>query len=148
MTESQSLDPPFLAAYRGSFRSALSWADLDALWDRLREHASEGWYVYAVGEPPPTQCADPDRLLRFIEEIDKLLHRDHQESYCGIVYADDPEVPAFVKIYDPHNLGVTCGYSDHPPLPGWILSRLPPCDLPAALPPPRGRRHWWQRLLS
>jgi len=52
-----------------------------------------------------------------------------------------------VKIYDPHNLGVTCGYSDNPPLPGWVLSRLAPVDLEAARQP-AGRRRWWQRLFA
>jgi hypothetical protein len=43
---------PFLAAFRGSFTSALRWHQLDALWERVRERADAGWYIYAVGEPP------------------------------------------------------------------------------------------------
>ena len=92
----------------------------------------------------PATSAD---LLRFIDEIDRLLRREHDEDYCGIVYADDPVAPTMVKIYDPNNLGVSCGYSDNPPLPGWVLSRLAPVDLAAARQP-AGRRRWWQRLFS
>jgi hypothetical protein len=137
---------PYLQAYRGSFTSALRWHHLDALWERLREQAGDDWYIYAAGEPPPDRCADREQLLRFIEEIDALLREEHKEDYCGIVYADNLEQPRFIKIYDPHNLGVSCGFSDNPPPPGWILSKLPPCDLSALQTPTAGRRRWWQRL--
>jgi hypothetical protein len=85
---------------------------------------------------------------RFITEIDSLLRREHDEKYCGIVYADDLQAPRFVKIYDPHNLGVSCGYSDNPPLPGWVLSKLPPVDLPAAQHVPKNRKRWWRALFA
>ncbi len=137
---------PYLVAFRGSFTSALRWPQLDQLWQQVRSRP-DGWYVYAIGEPPPESAADTPDLLRFIDEIDQLLRREHDEDYCGIVYADDPGAPNMIKIYDPHNLGVVCGYSDNPPLPGWVLSRLAPVDLEAARQP-AGRRRWWQRLFA
>jgi len=137
----------FMQAFRGSFTSALRWHHLDALWEVLRGDADGGWYIYAVGEPPPVAAADAGRLLTFITEIDRLLRREHAEDYCGIVYADDLRRPSFIKIYDPHNLGVSCGYSDNPPLPGWVLSKLPPLDLPAVVVP-KGRRRWWRALFG
>jgi len=138
----------FLTAFRGSFSGILRWPQLDALWQRLREDPDSSWYLYAVGEPPPTEPASRAQLERFIDQIDKLLRTEHKAEYCGIVYVDDPAAPAFIKIYDPNNLGMVCGFSDNPPLPGWILSRDKPVDLPAALPPPGGRRRWWQKLLA
>jgi hypothetical protein len=138
----------FLRAVRGSFTSALRWHHLDTLWDLLRADADGGWYLYAVGEPPPAAPAAAEHVARFIDEIDALLRREHDEDYCGIVYADDPAAPRFVKIYDPNNLGVVCGFSDNPPLPGWIMSKLAPVDLPAAQPAPKGRRRWWRRLFG
>ena len=138
----------YLQAFRGSFTSALRWPQLDALWQRVREQAGDDWYIYAVGEPPPGRCADREQLLHFLSEIDALLRKEHKEDYCGIVYADNPAQPEFIKIYDPHNLGVTCGYSTNPPLPGWILSKLPPCDLPAARAMTASRKRWWQRLFG
>jgi hypothetical protein len=135
----------FLSAFRGSFTSALRWHHLDALWGTLRTQADGHWYIYAIGEPPPETPATSEQLLHFISEIDELLRREHNEEYCGIVYADDLSHPTFIKIYDPNNLGVSCGYSDNPPLPGWVLSRIAPCDLPAAAQP-ANRRRWWQRL--
>ena len=52
---------PFLIAFRGSFTSALRWSDLDALWLRLRADAGGGWYLYAIGEPPPTVVISTSR---------------------------------------------------------------------------------------
>ena len=143
VSSEQSLDP-YLARFRGSFTSALRWQQLDALWESIRQ-APDGWFVYAVGETPPSAPASDETVLAFIDEIDALLRREHDEDYCGIVYADDVASPSMVKIYDPNNLGVSCGYSDNPPLPGWVLSRLIPVDL-QAMRPPAGRRRWWQRL--
>lgn len=139
--------PAYLRAFRGSFTAALRWPQLAALWERLRARSGDGWYLYAVGEEPPAEPADTARVETFLTEMDRLLRREHQEDYCGIVYADDLQAPSFVKIYDPNNLGVSCGYSDNPPLPGWIMSRLPPVDLPAAQAP-AGRRRWWRQLFS
>ena len=140
-----SNDNAFITAFRGGFSGILRWPQLDALWETIRQQP-EGWYVYAVGEPPPLATLKADDLVTFIDEIDQLLRREHDYDYCGIVYADNPQQPDFVKIFDPNNLGVSCGYSDNPPLPGWILSKIPPLDLPNALPAPGNRRRWWQRL--
>ena len=137
----------FQTAFKGSFTSALRWHQLDELWDRVRLRP-EGWYVYAVGTPPPKKQASEAELAHFILEIDALLRTEHDEKYCGIVYADDLKHPAMIKIYDPNNRGVTCGYSDNPPPPGWVLSRLAPVDLKASDVIPNNRKHWWQRIFS
>ena len=42
---------------------------------------------------------------------------------------------------------VVVGRSLPPPLPGWVLSRLPPVDLQAAQPT-ASRRRWWHKLLA
>lgn len=138
----------FRDSFKGTFYGILRWEQLDELWLRVKEDAGGGWYMYAVGEEPPVETVDADDVHRFVDEIDVLLRKEHGEDYCGIVYADDPASPGFVKIFDPNNLGVSCGYSDNPPLPGWILSKLPPIDLQAPMPQPGNRRRWWQRLFS
>ncbi len=137
----------FVTAFRGSFTGILRWHQLDALWQALKDRHAD-FYIYAVGETPPAKPASREDLLRFIDEINKLLRAEHQEDYCGIVYVDDREKPSFIKIFDPNNLGVTCGFSDNPPLPGWIVSTLPPVDLQDALPQTGSRRRWWQRLFG
>lgn len=146
MTDPDAVENSFLTAFRGSFTSALRWPQLDALWRRVRSQP-EGWFIYSVGESPPVAPAGREELLRFIDEIDRLLRSEHDEDYCGIVYADAPQAPHMIKIYDPNNLGVSCGFSDNPPLPGWVLSRLAPVDLEAARQT-AGRRRWWQRLFG
>lgn len=138
----------FRARFRGRFTGVLRWEQLDDLWARLNARAGDGWYLYAVGEPVPQQPVSAEALQRFLVEIDQLLRREHDEHYCGIVYVDSLAQPTFVKIFDPGNLGVSCGYSDNPPLPGWILSLLPPADLQPQGPLANNRRRWWQRLFG
>lgn len=143
------LSHPFIDRYRGYFRSMLRWDDLDTLWRRLRQTPEKEWYIYAVGEAPPQQPVEHAKLEQFIAQIDELLHREHDEDYCGIVYVDNVENPGYIKIYDPNNLGSVCGPGfGPPPFPGWILSLLQPADLNAAFPPPASRRRWWQKLFG
>jgi hypothetical protein len=141
-------DRDFLAAFSGGFHGILRWHQLDELWTRLRARAGDGWYVYAVGEPPPIAPVSAESFERFISEADELLRRDHDEDYCGVVYVDDPASPTFVKIYDPNYLGSSCGSSGLRVLPGWTLSLVPPVDLPHALPQTGSRKRWWQRFFG
>lgn len=138
--------PDFRSAFNGSFSGILRWPQLDELWDVLRADAGSGWYLYAVGEAPPQQPSGATEVERFIAELDPLLRREHQEDYCGLVYVDDKTQPRFVKIYDPHNLGVSCGYSTNPPLPGWVMSKIPPVDLHHSGSLAQSRKRWWQSL--
>lgn len=146
----QETQPPdaFRTAFRGRFENILRWEQLDAFWDVLKQDAKGNWHIYAVGELPPEKPADAAQFISFINEINELLRSEHGESYCGIVYTDSTTAPSFVKIFDPNNLGVSCGYSDKPPLPGWVLSKLPPVDLQAPDNLPGNRRRWWQRLFQ
>jgi len=139
---------PFIQSYRGAFSGILRWPQLDELWETLRLQTDKQWYIYAVGETPPVQVSNTAQLETFLKAIDKLLRSEHEEDYCGIVYVDNRQSPSFIKIYDPNNLGVVCGFSDNPPLPGWILSLQQPIDLSAALPPAGTRRRWWQKLFG
>jgi len=139
----------FIEQFRqGSFTSTLRWHNLDDLWQVLRNHAMHDWYVYAIGSDIPRLPSTHEQLMLFVEKIDHLLREDHQEEYCGIVYADNLQKPTMIKIFDPHNLGVSCGYSDNPPLPGWVLSKLPPEDLVTTQVIANNRKKWWQKLLG
>lgn len=135
----------FQQRYGGRLWSVMSWERLDDFWKRI---GGEGWYVYAVGEAVPTAPASAAELAAFVAKIDALLREEHRHDYCGIVYADALDAPTFVKIFDPNNLGVSCGFSDNPPLPGWILCRMPPEDLKPAAPLPESRRRWWRTLFG
>lgn len=144
----EQVTEPFRIAFRGRFENMLRWEQLDELWDTLGADAEGGWYIYAIGEPVPEAPASGANVRKFLSEIFQLLQAEHDEDYCGIVFTDSRDAPTFVKIFDPHNLGVSCGYSENPPLPGWILSKLPPVDMSQAVVLPRNRRRWWQRFLQ
>ncbi len=137
MTEFQRL-------YTGRVWSVMGWDQLTAFWKRIDPAA--GWYLLAAGAVPATLPADAAAVAGFIEQIDKLLREDHRESYCGIVYADHLENPRLIKIYDPNNLGSSCGSSKNPPGPGWIMSRELPDETLSRVPVPENRKRWWQRL--
>jgi len=146
MTETDQ-QPEYIQQFRGRFVSAMKWHHLDELWQRIKLNP-RGWYIYAVDAQPPALAASTEQLLKFIDEVDLLLHEGHQEDYCGIVYADDLENPQMIKIYDPDNLGVVCGFSDNPPLPGWVLSRSAPVELLSQQQMTQQRKRWWQRIFS
>ncbi len=141
-----SIEKAYMSAFKGSFTSTMRWSDLDEFWKVLKSKADDGWYIYAVGEIPPVKTVNKEKLLEFINNIDELLHNDHDEEYCGIVYIDNKQTPEFIKIFDPNNLGVSCGYSENPPLPGWILSRIQPVELETEMNPPKNRQRWWRRI--
>ena len=136
----------FHTAFRGNFSSILSWQQLDQFWDVVRRQADAGWYIYAIGTPPPARTSASNAVVKFVDEVDALLRDEHHEDYCGIVYTDNREAPTMIKIFDPNNLGVSCGFSANPPLPGWILSLIPPQPLESKRPLSAGRQRWWQAL--
>ena len=116
-----SLEKEYLEAFKGKFTSLMRWHQLDEFWEQFRLQVDNGWYIYHVGDVPPDSPVDKHKLLEFIDEIDALLHKEHDEDYCGIVYTDSKKHPSYIKIFDRHNLGVSCGYSEKPPLPGCAL---------------------------
>jgi hypothetical protein len=120
----------------GKFTSILKWEALDDFWLAIRASRLP-WFIYDTNLEPPGATVDKDELSSFLQQVDAQLRERHKQDYCGIVYADSIEQPSLVKIYDPDNLGVVCGYSDNPPLPRWILSQLQPSSLarPAKAPP-------------
>ena len=148
MDMSISIEEAYLNAFKGNFTSTMRWHDLDSFWETLKSYADDQWYIYAVGEEPPDDTVNKQYLLSFVDNVDELLRKEHDEDYCGIVYVDNKESPEFIKIFDPNNLGVSCGFSENPPLPGWILSRIQPVELETALNPPKNRQRWWQRIFE
>ena len=138
----------FMSLYNGPLTGLMRWPQWDNLAAILNGENEDGWFVYYVGEEVPAVPLSGQQFERFMHEMDALLRSDHQEEYLGIVYADNIEQPAFVKIYDPNNLGSSCGSSGQRVLPGWTISRCEPVDLQAEFPNPGGRRRWWKGLFS
>ena len=139
-------NPEFDALFDGTLYSLMSWQQLAEFWQRVDRSA--GWYLYALGEDRPESPADAEHVDTFIREIDALLHKDHHEDYCGIVYADNVEQPSLIKIYDPNHLGSSCGSIGYRVLPGWVMSITPPSDLSPSHFVPQNRRRWWQGFMD
>lgn len=148
MSQDQQYIEPYVEAFKGRFNSVMRWEQLNGFWDALRQQIDEQWYIYAIGEDAPVAPCTSEKVMTFIGEIDTLLRKEHDEDYCAIVYADDLENPRFVKIFDPNNLGVSCGFSENPPLPGWVLSKMQPVNLEDAFKPANNRRRWWQKIFD
>ena len=136
----------FLEKYNGVLRGVLRWDKLDTLWSAVRKQNADGWYIYALGHEVPEKIANRNEVEHFIERMDKLLREEHDEDYCGIVYTDDFSHPTLVKIFDPNNLGTSCGSSKTSPLPGWVLSQNRPEILDAGVLLPGNRKRWWNLL--
>jgi len=138
----------FTAAFSAKFYGVLKWRQLDELWLKVKNDKKAGWYIYAIGEMPPTNLTQNDALETLIDEINVLLRREHDEAYCGIVYADDLETPSFIKVFDPNNVGTSCSIAKTAPLPGWVISKLKPTDLSAPMKQTAIRRRWWNKLFN
>jgi hypothetical protein len=146
MMNSTEAIPSFEQRLWGRFAGVLRWTQLEALWGRVRAAASSGWYIYDLEAPPPATPAPTEELTAFLKQVDEHLRHEHEQDYCGIVYADDLDEPSLVKIYAPGNLGAVCGTSGSRVLPRWIISRMQPSalrkDIASELPPIK----WWHRL--
>jgi len=141
------MNSDFTLHMNGQFQGILHWPQLDDLWARVRAEP-EGWYASLAGEAPPEAPLDAEALGKFVAEVDALLRREHEYDYCGIVYADDPARPSLIKIFDPHNLGSSCGCSGAKIPPRWVLSRMKPERIEDDAPLPGSRRRWWQALFG
>ena len=137
----------FTDLLNGPLYGVMRWEQWDVLCENIRS-SGEAWYVYAVGHGVPDAPIAGSSLSCALDEIGTLLKRDHEEDYLGIVYADDLSNAALVKIYDPNNLGATCGSSGRDIPPGWVLSRHPPSQIASDIPVSNNRRRWWHGLLS
>lgn len=145
MNAPQKVTTDFEAKYWGMLYNVLSWEQLAAFWQKV--DAGAGWYLYAVGQEIPQSQSSSGEVEHFIRNIDELLRKEHEEDYCGIVYADDTLNPTFIKIYDPHHLGVSCGSSGEHIYPGWIMSQQYPVNLKPVIVP-NNRKKWWSSLFG
>lgn len=136
----------FEAKLNGTLYGLMQWSAWDRLQASLREDSAAHWYVSAAGTTAPARPLDPVALHVLLDEITALLRNDHREDYLGIVYVDDVDAPTLVKIYDPNNLGASCGSIGFKVPPGWVLSLDRPTPIEAATPLPGNRRRWWEAL--
>lgn len=128
---------------KGKFAGIMQWSQLDTLWDKVR---GGEWYLYQPGEEVPSVPVAGAELAQRIDALNALLRREHEYSYCGIVYADDAERPTLIKVYDPSHMGSSCSHNATPAPPGWIFSNTPPARIETRAPTPNNRKRWWQRF--
>ena len=133
----------FIDCYSGRLESLLSWQEFDDFWQDLSNNNNTGWYIYKLGDDVPEQVANSSKLQQFLLDSSALLHQEHHNDYCGIVYVNDKAKPQLIKIYHPQNLGVSCGFSENPPLPHWVLSKLKPSEI---TPSKSHNSHWWNKF--
>ncbi|MBF0129339.1 MAG: hypothetical protein HQL33_05065 [Alphaproteobacteria bacterium] len=139
--------PSYLAEFLGLFHGLRSWSQLESLWNAIRRDAGGGWYLYDLEQGPPDSPSGADDVEAFIAAMDAKLHEDHPRRFGGFIYADDPEAPGFVKIFDARKYG-GCGHGTGPALPDWILCKTPPIDLTAATSPAGKPGGWWKSVLG
>jgi hypothetical protein len=93
------------------------------LFEKLSNNPND-WYLYNTSKVVPKTVVNANDFLNAINNIKKVIKSEHQERYCGIVYTNDLNNPDFVKIFHPNNLGKSCGSSENPPIPQWLLSKM------------------------
>jgi hypothetical protein len=137
----------FSETLNGLLYGVMQWEQWDTLCGPLRD-GGQPWYFYAVGCGVPDVPLAGEELDKAVTELGALLRREHDETYLGIVYVDDLANPGMVKIYDPNNLGSSCGSCGHTIPPGWVFSQQRPQAIASDISLPGNRRRWWQGLFS
>jgi len=133
--------------FQGRFIGIMQWDDCHALLQKLINQPN-GWYLYDTLEVAPDKTINVDDFINQINTIKDILTSEHQERYCGIVYANDLDNPTFVKIFHPNNLGKSCGSSEHPPIPQWLLSKTKPKDVVEKFGPPKEEQGFISKYLK
>ncbi len=138
---------PFLEKLNSKFYGVLSWDQLDQIWQTL-ETGEQAWFIYQVGDALPENPITGDALHQAIQALNQLLRQEHEHDYCGIVYADDLTNPTFIKVFDPNNLGSSCGCSGKKYTPRWVVSQIKPVKIEDDVPLPNNRKKWWKKLFG
>ena len=137
----------YIDKFQGRFIGVMQWEDCNALLENLINNPDD-WYLYDTLTQAPTTTVTAEVFVENINKIKTVLTEEHQERYCGIVYTDDLKTPSFVKIFHPNNLGKTCGSSEHPPIPQWLLSKIPPEDVVEIFGPPEEEKGFVSKFLK
>ncbi len=135
LIQQSSLDSmDYFQKFKGRFMGVMQWDDCHNLLQVLHDNP-KNWYVYDTLEMMPNSVMNADKFTDEITKIKTLIDDKHEEKYCGIVYTDDLKNPTFVKIFHPKNLGKSCGSSENPPMPQWLVSKEKPMDVVAEFGP-------------
>lgn len=142
------IESTFKERFKGKFYGVLQWKQLDHIWDVVKSDKADSWFIYEVNLTPPSSTIKQLDIALEINKIDHYLRKEHNEDYCGIVYADDLESPEFIKVFNPKSLGSSCSIAKTPPLPKWIISKVKPQDLTLAKEQTNKPKRWLGNLFS
>ena len=129
-------DTPYWRAYNGRFAGFPTWALHDGFWPTLAQSGGE-WFAF---EPEsgtlPDRPLSTEEFAALLSEAEAMFTPARSRGFAGIVFADSPSAPGFVKLFDPWKMGASCGASGERILPRWVLSRMRPDALPPPPAPP------------
>lgn len=138
MTQANPLpDTPFWRLYQGRASGLLHWPEVDAFWATLSQTPS-GWYVYDLETPPPENPHSPADFSTALKAAQSLVNARRDRSHSGAIYIDNRETPAFIKVFDPSNMGTSCGGAHDMIFPRYIFSKAKPEPRPAPPPAKKG----------
>ena len=121
---------PFWRAYQARASGLLIWDDIDALWPQLTAQPT-GWHVYDLKTTPPEAPLPEAEFTGFLPQAQALVNARRDRSHSGAIYIDNRDTPSFIKIFDPTNMGTSCGGDHDMIFPRFILSKLKPDPRPA-----------------
>ncbi|HIP24445.1 MAG TPA: hypothetical protein EYG79_12765 [Rhodobacteraceae bacterium] len=130
-------DTAYWRAYQGRAAGLIDWKEVDALWPQLGVQP-EGWYVYDLETAPPVAPMPAPDFTAFLPQAEALVNARRDRSHSGAIYIDSREAPAFIKIFDPKNMGTSCGGDHEMIFPRYILSKTKPDPRPAPAPKAKG----------
>ena len=122
-------DTPVWRLYLGHSTGLLTWPDIDTFWETLARNPS-GWFVYDLSSTPPKTPLPEAGFPRFLDTAKTLVNTRRELSHSGAVYTNNRATPTLVKIFDPSNMGTSCGGGHALVLPRYILSKIPPDPKP------------------
>ena len=120
----------YFQKFKGRFIGVMQLDDCDTLLQVLIDNPDD-WFVYDTLKSMPSETLATGEFVDSIKQIKSIVDEEHDERYCGIVYTDDLKNPTFVKVFHPKNLGKSCGSSENPPMPQWLISKEKPMDVVA-----------------
>jgi hypothetical protein len=130
-------DTAFWTLYLSRSSGILHWQDMDAFWPQMQA-TTGAWYVFDPREDAPETPLSGAALQAELAAAQTLVYSRRDLPMSGAVYVDNREAPAFIKVFDPANMGSSCSCSTEPVMPRYIFSRARPDSLPLAPPPKTG----------
>jgi len=124
-------------AFQGRSSGLINWKDVDALWVQLSSQP-EGFFVYDFEAAPPTTPLPAFDFARFLPKAEALVNERRDRSHSGAIYIDSLTAPLFIKIFDPTNMGTSCGGDHEMVFPRFTLSKIKPDARPTPTPKPKG----------